>query len=253
MITHSVYLDFNQLNTYLTENNVAVENRLQKTYELLGGEFWNEEKMLLKGAKVFLCGVGGLLFENHDNNTYLLNKKIEKGTLKHELMKVSGASSFMSYFNLGNLNLTTLGDKVVNEFNHTSVLHTMSLNVFIIGHSIGVEHELSSQRDLVHLSRLTVAKTKAQSNPPLTLLNEKLVPIYQNVLNSVKRELSSNINQDIEAKNLLFPTAKSSMLMLSGSYKNFQKLIALKDAGGKEDELIDLLVKLEKVIHTAFE
>lgn len=252
MITHHIYLDFNKLNDHLIVSGDAT-HRLKQAYEVVGGEFWNEQKTILKGAKIFLCGVGGLLLENKADGTYLMDRKLDKGVLKSYLMQMAGASAFMSYLNCGNLELEKLGEKVVNFHQHTSVLHPLSLNIVIIGHSIGVEHEFASQRDILHLSRLTVAKTSVQDYPCLTLRDPLYLSLYEAVLKKTEEQIKSAgiTHIDKETQNLLFPAAKASMIMLSGSLKNFYKLIALKDTGGKEQEFIDLLEDLKNVLDYA--
>ena len=52
--------------------------------------------------------------------------------------------------------------KTVAKHSHFSVAHSAMLSFVICGHSCAVENELNSQRDVVHLARLTVARTNAQ-------------------------------------------------------------------------------------------
>lgn len=250
MIVNDIFLDFNKLNKHLI-NSSKMTDRLQKAYQAVGGTFYDDEKQIMKGPLVFITGIGGILIENRKDGSYLLNKKIDSESLQDIVMKMAGVSSFMSYLNPGNLELAELGDKVLNEYQHSSVLHPISLNIVIIGHSIGVEHEIASQRDLVHLSRLTVAKTTTQSSPCLTLLNSDLVNTYKTALSQINSLVKSESSQDKESLNLLFPTAKSSLIMLSGSMKNFLKIIDMRNDSGKEDEFVYLLEKMSDVLDSA--
>jgi hypothetical protein len=58
--------------------------------------------------------------------------------------------------------------------------------------------------------------------------------------------------QDNETRNLLFPTAKASGLLITGSLRNMMKLVSMKDSGGKEDEFVAALLNIEKVLETTF-
>lgn len=221
---------------------------VQQIYEAVGGKFHDENKKIMKGPLVFITGIGGILIENRTDGSYILNKKINTDSMFDIVMSMAGASAFMSYLNPSNLELSTLGEKVVSQYNHTSVLHPISLNIVLVGHSIGVEHELSTQRDLLHLSRLTVAKTDVQDSPCLTLRNPELLPYYEKAIADIDAIVKSTNSKDKESLNLLFPNAKSSMIMLSGSIKNFLKVVDMRNQSGKEDELIDILNKTNDVL-----
>jgi hypothetical protein len=159
-------------------------------------------------------------------------------------------SSFMSYLNPKNKTLSELSDAVLS-LKHLSCLHTINISVIICGITSGVEHEISSQRDIIHLSRLTVAKTIAQNAPCLVLNNDKYYQQYKKVLKLTKNVVNSSLD-DGETRNLLFPSAKASAIMLTGSIKNFLKLVQLKDSGGKEDELVKVLKSLEDILKGIF-
>jgi hypothetical protein len=51
---------------------------------------------------------------------------------------------------------------------------------------------------------------------------------------------------------LLFPTAKASGLLITGSLRNMMKLVSMKDSGGKEDEFVAALINIEKVLVATF-
>ena len=57
---------------------------------------------------------------------------------------------------------------------------------------------------------------------------------------------------DHETRNLLFPSAKASAVILTGSLKDIMKLIALKEAGGKEAEFVSALTLIQDVVGCAF-
>lgn len=244
-------LDINALNNEMNIQNIISKDKLKYIYKKIGGDFYDQEEAIIKKARVAIVGIGGLPISIIDNKYYLLNKEVSLQDIKKELFKTVGFSAMLSYLNPKNKNLNDISDTTLN-LGHNSIKHTVSFNVLVVGHSIGVEHELSSQRDIMHLSRLTVAKTTAQSSPCLTLLNEEHLPVYKKILKETNESLKivdEKGFKDVEARNLLFPSAKSSMILLSGTWRNFEKLIDLKNSGGKENEFIVLLNDLEKLFN----
>jgi len=239
------FLDFEQLNHMMIELDIAPSDKLKFIYEAMYGVFHDREKELMSGAVVGIVAVGGLPVTIRNGQTYIMNQCVTVESMKDELLKTVGMSAFMSYLNPRHKILEDIAQTTLNA-QHYSVLHTINLNILVAGISSGVEHELSSQRDIIHLSRLTVAKTKSQDNPCLVLRDPAYKEAYKKVL-GFTRSISGDI-PDSETRNLLFPNAKASAVMLSGTLKNFMKLVALKDAGGKEEELVALLEKLDKVL-----
>lgn len=238
------FLDFDKLNQ---EVGGSSSNKLSQIYEKMGGLFHDEEKELMEGAVVGIVSVGGVPVEVEGEEIKLLGAAITPEKLRQEFNKTYGMSSFMSYLNPNQIPLNVLG-KATLDRGHTSILHTVSLGVLVVGVSSGVEHEISSQRDIVHLSRLTVAKTKAQDSPCLVLRNPRYIQAYKSILHQTKHALAEVNDDDLEARNLLYPSSKASAVLITGSVKNFKKFIALKDCGGKEDEFIELLEKLENAL-----
>lgn len=244
------FLDFNKLNESLNKENISSENKLQSIYEKMGGQLLAPQ--IMSGSRVGICSIGGFPIHLGNEGQLLLGKSeytIEE--LKTLLYETVGMSSFMSYLNPKNKSLGDIANTTL-DMKHYSVLHTITLSVLVCGITSGVEHELSSQRDIMHLSRLTVAKTKSQANPCLVLRDKESLDVYNEVLQSTQTILNKNPLNNMELRNLLFPSAKASSIMLTGSLKNFMKLIALKDSGGKEDELIEVLNNLEHALSLIF-
>lgn len=241
------FLDFDALNEHMNALKIESNQKLSAIYEAMGGEFYDEEKRIMKGAKVALVGVGGLSVQIEQGDYVILGNKVSLENIKQALYKTSGISAGMSYMNPYHKSLTELSETTLSR-GHTSILHTLSFNILITGLTIGVEHEFSSQRDIIHLSRLTVAKTTAQRKPCIIVRDKKYLNMYEKILKETDRLIDSSENtKDWENINLLYPTAKASAIMISGSLKNIQKLIALKDSGGKEDEFIDILKEIDKL------
>lgn len=243
-------LDFNQLNNEMKILNISSYKKLSYIYEKMGGTFYDEEKRLLKGCQVAITGIGGFPVEVKNDKYFVMNNHVSLENIKDCLYKTLGMSAGMSYLNPHNKTLNDLANQTLS-LDHHSIKHCIFLNVLLVGLSIGVEHEFSTQRDLVHLSRLTVAKTLAQKQPCLVINNEKTVELYKKILDFIDKQTASynDEKKDWESLNLLYPTAKASMIMISGSLRNIEKLIALKDGEGKEDEFINILKKIEKTIN----
>lgn len=312
------FLDFNQLNEQMNAQGVAAEHKLQFIYDAMQGEYHDSEHEIIKKPVSAIVALGSFPIEigyiqpdndfahnesfvAHKTRTLkMLGQPVNLKELKAQLYRTIGMSAFMSYLNPKHASLEQLANKTLSH-EHYSVLHTIQISILVCGLSSGVEHELSSQRDIVHLSRLTVAKTQAQQKPLLVLPESKsqYLSLYAKVKHSIedmvkeskselKRESASalspvnndtntnsnrnsNINSnhvltradsgktpvarkqtDWEALNLLFPSAKASAVMITGSLKNLMKLVALKDAGGKEDELIEVLLCIEHTLQKVF-
>jgi hypothetical protein len=326
------FLDFNQLNEQMSAKGIASEYKLQYIYDAMQGEYHDEAHSIIKKPVSAIVALGSFpveigyiessegvgqnfahnqSFVTHQTKTLkMLGHSVSINDIKSYLARTIGASAFMSYLNPKNASLETLAQKTLS-LEHYSVLHTVQVSVLVCGLSCGVEHELSSQRDIVHLSRLTVAKTQAQQTPLLVLPESKAqyYPLYAQVKQSIEDMIAlardkknhnntntntntdSNVNENVnastrtnkrpiarnrnpipihssstvantgqpdenktdwEALNLLFPAAKASAILITGSLKNMMKLIALKDAGGKEDELIDVLLNMEHTLSQVF-
>lgn len=242
------FLDFNALNNEMNNKGIKSSQKLPFMYEKMNGKFYDDEKNIMKGAVVGITAIGSFPVELSDTNKLmLLGHEVTIEQIKEQLNKTIGMSAFMSYLNPKNKSLDSIAETTL-DLKHYSVLHTVNLSIAIVGLSSGVEHEFSSQRDIVHLSRLTVAKTKTQGNPCLVLRNYKYYDMYKEILKNTKNILEKIEEKDNETENLLFPTAKASSIIITGSLKNILKLISLKDAGGKEDEFIEILEKIEGLV-----
>lgn len=242
-------LDFDQLNNEMNRLKIPAYKKLPYIYERMDGAFYDEEKRLLKECRVAITGIGGFPIGVDNNNYTLMGNKVSLEQIRESLYKTVGMSAGMSYLNPYNKSLDDLASKTLS-FGHNSIKHSIFVNILLVGLSIGVEHEFSTQRDIIHLSRLTVAKTSAQKQPCLVVNNEKQIELYKNVLNFTDKQIESynDEEKDWEALNLLYPTAKASMIMISGSLRNIEKLVSLKNSDGKEDEFVDILNKIENVI-----
>jgi hypothetical protein len=206
---------------------------------------------------VALAGIGGLLFDwqpadpAHTVRLHGLTGPLGLDALRRALRAGCGASALFTYLNPRDRPLPELGDTAL-RLGHRSVLHAAAINVLLAGHTNAVEHELSSQRDLVHLSRLTVNRTAAQSDPPLRIVDARLLPVADEIMRVTRKHLptATGVSADgvsadgvsadaLEYRNALFPGAKASAVLLSGTVRNLLKVAAA--AMDKEAELARLL------------
>lgn len=246
------FADFNQINNEMNDLGLKSHEKLAYMHSAIGGGFHDKEKTIMTGSMAAIVTLGSFPVElNKEGNLSFFGNDISLAAVKYKLYQTVGLSSFMSYLNPKNKSLNAIAESTI-ELRHHSVLHQIQVGVMVTGLSIGVEHEFSTQRDIVHLSRLTVAKTSAQKSPCLVLRDANHYAAYQAVLESTQKILDEHDIQDNETRNLLFPTAKASGLLITGSLRNLMKLVSLKDAGGKEDEFIAALVNIENTLKSVF-
>jgi len=246
------FADFNQINNQI--NLIALKNneKLAYIHAAIGGKFHDDDQEIMTGSAAAIVAIGGFPIElDLDGHLSFFGQAVTVNEMKEKLYQTVGLSSFMSYLNPKNKSLNEIADTTIG-LGHYSVLHQIQLSVLLTGISIGVEHEFSTQRDIVHLSRITVAKTKAQNSPCLVLRNPQYLEVYKQVLKQTKDIIKKSSIDDHETRNLLFPAAKASGLVITGSLRNLLKLTELKNAGGKEDEFVEALTKIEQLVKELF-
>jgi len=224
--------------------------------EAAGGVFHGPPyQRFVARPSVAVAGLGGLLFDllPDDPPTTVrlhgLGAPLSLHDVPSLVRSAAAASAFMTYLNPRDRDWAELAD-VALDAGHLSVLHTMSVSVLIAGHSSAVEHEVTSQRDMVHLSRLTVARTHVQDDPPLRVPKASLLPVAAELLETTRRTLTAQApahapGMDLrEARNTLFPGAKVSAVLVSGTVRN---LLAFSEKGiDKERELEELCRDLHR-------
>eukprot|EP00466_Bigelowiella_natans_P007618 jgi/Bigna1/71256/fgenesh1_pg.15_\ len=169
-----------------------------------------------------------------------------------------GLAGFPSYLNPKGISADQMWD-VVAKHRHFSVAHAASVSFVMAGHSCAVENEFNCQRDIIHIARLTVARTAAQANPPLVVPHRELLPAYRRVRESTaglieemkqrKRPEEMNVGDWQEARFAMFPAAKAHVAVVTGSLRNLQKLSGEMSSGGKEIEYVRLLSKMNDSLH----
>jgi hypothetical protein len=218
--------------------NVPVEDKLSAALEYAGCEFYDDERKFLRNFTVSLVGVGGspVAYEKDSDETI---KERMDGFVQgsHSLM---GAAAAFSYLNSGEKAIDSLYEQVIS-LGHFSVAHTVQANFIVAGITEATEVELSLQRDIVHLSKLTNTRTRIQNSPPIAVRNPDDLPGVRRVqaeINKLRAEYDENASADtLEIINGFYPVNKATILMLSGDLSNMRKLIQLRDDKGKEREL----------------
>jgi hypothetical protein len=253
-------------------DGVALRLKLRELLEAAGVQFWDGAGgWLVKRPTVAVCSIGGLPV-SHDASTppgcvRLGGQLHPVAQLSNELRSGMGLAGLPTYMNPGGKTAVEMFG-VLCSHGHFSVGHGAALSFFVAGLSCAVENELNSQRDLVHLARLTVARTAAQRTPPLVVQHEALVPVFASLRqwtvdnwpplqpspsqpdggippSCSGRAASADWN---EAAHLLWPSAKAHVAVMSGTLRAFQKLVAAIDAG-KEAEYRYLLRCVNDSLH----
>ena len=226
-------------NYFESLKGVPRAEKLRVALAQAGCSAWDQEGRYIKSPSVALVGLGGLKVTEELLAAYRENRTT-----------LPGASAGMSYLNSGNKPLDTLYDTVVDS-GHFSVMHTVSANLLVAGVSVGVENEFNSQRDILHLSRVTVARTGVQQRPPVVVAHEDLLAPTKRIV-----ELTDELTADIassnldswEQRNLLYPASKATLFLATASLRNFQKLVSQKTDRGKEAEYRASLELIERCL-----
>lgn len=246
------FADFNQINNEMNDAQLKSYEKLPFMHTAIGGGFHDKEKTIMIGSSVAIVTLGSFPIElNKTGDLSFMGHDVSLAMVKHKLYQSVGMSSFMSYLNPKNKSLGAIAESTL-ELKHHSVLHQIQVGILLTGITIGVEHEFSTQRDIVHLSRLTVAKTSAQNNPCLVLSDPLHYEVYKEVLESTNKILEKHDVKNTEIRNLVFPTAKASGILITGSLRNMMKLVSMKDSGGKESEFIEALLNIESALKSVF-
>ncbi len=205
---------------------------------------WDKEGRYIKGPSIALVGIGGVPVSPDMLERY-----------RNERSVIPAASAGMSYLNSRNKPLEELYDTVVGH-GHFSIAHTTSANLLVAGVSMGVENEFNSQRDIMHLSRVTVARTGIQERPPIVVPREELLEPTKKIVTHIDEIVGSiatpNTLDEWEPRNLLYPGSKATLFLATASLRNFQKLVSQRHDGGKEVEYVKSLGHINNCLSTVW-
>lgn len=218
-------------------------DKLMAALARAGCTAWDEEGRYIRTPSVALAGIGGFPVSEEMLSQYRTRRAI-----------IPGASGGFSYLNSRDKALPELYNTVI-ERGHYSIAHTTVANVLVAGVSTGVENEFNSQRDIVHLSRLTVARTSVQERPPIIVPSEDLLAFSKIITEHTDKVLMDTLPNrldDWEGRNLLYPSAKATLFLATASLRNFQKLVAQRYDGGKEVEYAKALGLIDDCLGTVW-
>ena len=213
-----------------------------------------EPKRFVAAPAVALSAVGGIPLTSTSAGQVSLvtspSEPLTNETLFNATTQMMAYSGMMSYLNSGHHDEESLYYHLVSRA-ELSFAHTVSLSFLVAGISTGVENEFNSQRDLVHLSRLTVARTAIQRDPPLVVPAAEMLPAYQKAFEAAqaaRKDMHGKGRDFEETANLVFPAAKATAFVMTGTLRNLIKLTEGIDDNGKEREYRDVLHRLRSAL-----
>ena len=230
--------------------------RLRLLLDAAGVAFHDDAKDMVSAPAAALVAVGGLPITFHDDGMASLGALAPTRELVRAIRDgqraAMGSAAAMTYLNPKDVPLDALGTRVLAS-GHASIAHVATVTVLVAGFSTAVENELNGQRDLVHVARLTEARTAAQSDPPVCVLDAREVPLFRAVLDVVRAQVeiegdSRAAPDRQESRHLAFPAAKATLALVTGSLRALQKLVAAVDDEGREREYRRLLVAIRDVL-----
>ena len=253
-----------------TVHGLKTKDRLRDLLREAGVGFWEGDYNYVREPTVSLVAIGGIPLRLTPHSGARGWVELGVGARGHgpvvslsdlasSLRVAMGLASFPSYLNPKDASPSRMFD-IIADHGHFSVGHVPSVSFMLCGHSCAVENELNSQRDIVHLARLTVARTAAQADPPLVVPHETLLPTYRAIrkhTTSVLRDTAGkaarpsgvSVGDWQEGRFTAFPAAKAQLIQITGSLRNLQKLVGDLHATGKEREYRVALRHMNDVLH----
>lgn len=219
-------------------SEVPADEKISSLLEYSGCSFHDDKSKFVGNHVVALAGIGGLPIAYEHDSDNEIRQRIHDRVTESRLMM--GSAAAFSYLNTGEKPIEQLYD-TVTKLGHYSIAHTVQVNFVVAGISEAAELELSLQRDIVHLSKLTNARTRVQNQPPIVVRDSKHLPIverlYQEIARATNELRTDKTGDTLEAVNGLYPINKATALMISGDLSNLRKLTSLRHDQGKEREL----------------
>ena len=149
------------------------EERLARLLRLAGCRFHDGHgDRLVARASARLAAVGGLPVHA------LAAAGLGPGEIACLARSTMGLAGAMSYLSLPGGTPESAFQAVAVGHGHGSVAHVASVSLLVAGVTCAVENEFNGQRDLVHLSRVTEARTRVQSRPPVVVPDPSLADAY---------------------------------------------------------------------------
>lgn len=241
------YLD--QVALWTALRGVDHAARIGEIIRHCGGVFHNENPRLLTTPVVMIRSFGGMpIVIREDGVPCVGTHALPLNTAIDAARSTMGFAGMDAYLNPNDRTADRMHEVLIKAHGVPSTAHLPSLGIFVAGLSLKAELEFNCQRDVVHLSRLTSARTSAQDRPPVLVENAAHIPVVTQILNLIPETDTS----DRESFNSLFPLAKCSLLGISGSLKSLLKIGALGDDEGKEREVRRICDEIRIIVLTLF-
>jgi hypothetical protein len=230
-----VWLDQGELwNALGDEEKTPHPDRLSALLRLVGVPFHDTECLYASAPVTMIRALGGIPVVMRNRMPFIADMSPEGFAFKAR--RGMGYAAMDTYLNPNDKDPEELYDVNVDVHGVPSVAHTVHIGFFVAGLSQKAELEFCAQRDLVHLSRLTSARTTAQDNPPFLVEDASMLDMYGKLRSLVRSDKGAG-DVDREARNAAWPLAKCSILGITGSLKNILKMAQMADDRGKEAEV----------------
>ncbi len=231
-----------------------------------GVRFFDAGQFLIAEPTVSVVGFGGFPVVWSDETpqdqielSVTMGAPFHPSAVAEAFSRMMGIAGFCTYLNPKNISALGMS-KRMKDMHHFSSAHTVVINLLVLGASTAVENEFNCQRDLVHLSRLTEARTASQSLPPIVVLYPEFVDPFRKVYKEIVRILDEiprskvhcSRSDFLESRNIAFPAAKGTLFIISGTLRNLQKLALSLSDGGKEEEYKRIIAKMNNALAILF-
>lgn len=212
-------------------------------------------RRFVKRFSVKIVALGGVPFVSTNGGELALATSptlpFDPESYRRGIKNMMAYSGMMSYLNSGRLSADEIS-RAMAEKGHGSVAHTVQVSLLVSGVTTAVENEFNSQRDLVHLSRVTVARTAIQSAPPIVVRDHAMLEAFRRiaeVADAERQSLSGQGRDFQEVSNQLFPVAKATAFIMTGTLRNLYRLTSARDDDGKEREFRDVLSAVDEILN----
>lgn len=245
---------------FRSTKGIAHRDRIRVLLTEAGVRFHDSDRRYVKAPSARLVAVGGLAISHRFSQGFSIDGLDDRGPqrwfeeVRARQLATMGAAAAITYLDPKDRGPSALANAAF-EKGHESIAHLASVTLLVAGFSTAVENELNGQRDIIHLARLTEARTEAQSDPPVCVLCAEDVAKYEALRAARASIFASDSSADsthralaLEAINLSHAASKATLVLLTGSLRNLKKLVSAIDDPGREEEYRRVLVAINDVL-----
>ena len=215
-------------------------HRMSQLLHDAGCAFHGSGRRLVAGPSARIVAIGGLPIGS------LAARGVPPEEAAWMTRQGMGALGSMSYLSMPGDGPGEAYGEIAVGHGHLSVAHGASASILLAGVTTACEVEWACQRDLVHLARVTVARTSVQSAPPVVVPHPALADAFATLLaacDAARAEIEAlapgtglPARDALEAMNLAYPAAKATAFVVTGSLRDLGKVLAAETDPGKERE-----------------